>query len=77
MEFERASLYEDMRAGTARIRKLKQEQKNNGSGFVGKTAYSLDKPPQIFIRRAVPSDDEEDERTKGKNSANDRKKKYK
>lgn len=76
MEFERASLYEDMRAGTTRIRKLKQEQKNNGIGFVGKTAYSLERPPQIFIRRAVPSDDEE-ERTRGRNSGNDRKKKYK
>lgn len=66
-----------MRAGTVRIRKLKQEQKSNISGFVGKTAYNLDKPPQIFIRRAVPSDDEEEERAKGKNCANDRKKKYK
>lgn len=36
---------------------MKQDNKNN-SGFVGKTKYSYDKPPQIFIRRAVDSSDE-------------------
>jgi hypothetical protein len=74
VEFEKASLFEDMRAGTARIRKLKQEQKNNGT-YVGRAKYSLDKPPQIFIRRAIPSDDEEEEERKGKHP--ERKKKYK
>ena len=76
MEFQRASLYEDIKAGTARIRKLKQEQqKNNNGTYAGKNTYSLDRPPQIFIRRAVPSDDEEDDRPRGKNSGG--KKKYK
>lgn len=74
VEFERVSLYEDIRAGTARIRKIKQEQKNNGS-YGGKTKYSIDKPPPIFIRRAIASDDEEEEeRQKGKHG--ERKKKY-
>ena len=76
VDFQRASLYEDIRAGTARIRKLKQEQQKNYNGnYTGKTTYSLDKTPQIFIRRAVPSDDEEEDRPRGKNSGG--KKKYK
>jgi hypothetical protein len=77
VEFERASLYDDIRAGTARIRKLKQEQQRNNGSYVGKATYSLDKPPQIFIRKSVPSDDEEEDRHRGKHSGGDRKKKYK
>jgi hypothetical protein len=52
------SLYEDIRQGTARIQKMKAEHKNQGN-FVGKNKYSLEKVPQIFIRKAVDSDEED------------------
>jgi len=51
VEFSRVNLIDDIRVGTARARKMKVE---NGR-IHGKTSYPLDKPPQIFIRRAVDS----------------------
>ena len=51
VEFSRVGLIEDIRAGTARARKMKVENVRTH----GKTSYPLDKPPQIFIRRAVDS----------------------
>jgi hypothetical protein len=49
-----------MKIGTSRIKKLKMEQKGNGFYKNGNgNKYSLDKPPQIFIRRAIESEDEE------------------
>jgi hypothetical protein len=46
-----------MKAGTMQIKKMKAEHKN-GSNGLGKIKYSLDKPPQIFIRRAVDSSED-------------------
>jgi hypothetical protein len=40
---------------------LKEQNKRNFKG----EKYSLDKPPGIFIRRAVESSDEEEEVKKG------------
>jgi hypothetical protein len=51
VEFSRVNLIDDIRAGTARARKIKVEN----SRTHGKTSFPLDKPPQIFIRRAVDS----------------------
>ena len=42
---------------------MKAEQKgqnNYGGKGIGKTKYSLERPPQVFIRRAVDSSDEEE-----------------
>lgn len=51
---------EDIKEGINRIKKIKLEQKSNGNyKNGGGYKYSLDKPPQIFIRRAVDSSDEE------------------
>ena len=66
------SLYEDIRQGTARIQKMKAEHKNQGN-FVGKNKYSLEKVPQIFIRKAVDSDEEDG---KGQQQGQKGKKKY-
>lgn len=53
---------EDMKEGISRIKKIKLEQKTNGNYKNGGSyKYSLDKPPQIFIRRAIDSSDEEEE----------------
>jgi hypothetical protein len=60
-----------MRIGTAHIKKIKIEQK--GSAY-GKLKFSADKTPQIFIRRAVDSDEEED---KPRVKQGERRKKYK
>jgi hypothetical protein len=49
-----------LKTGVARIRKLKEQNKRNFKG----EKYSLDKPPGIFIRKAVESSDEEDEAVK-------------
>lgn len=52
-----------MKEGVNRIKKIKLEQKstnnykNGGSGY----KYSMDKPPQVFIRRAIESSDEDEE----------------
>lgn len=47
-----------MKLGVARIKKIKAEQKNNYSQYPQQYKhagykYSMDKPPQIFIRRAA------------------------
>jgi hypothetical protein len=42
-------LKSDLKTGISRIRKLKEQNKRNFKG----EKYSLDKPPGIFIRRAV------------------------
>ena len=76
IDFERADLYEDIRTGTTRIKKLKLEYTKNNQG-VGKAKYSIDKTPQIFIRRAVESSDEEEEEKNNKYKNSDRKRKYK
>ena len=57
------SLFDDIKAGVARVKKMKAEQKgqnNYGNKGIGKTKYSLERPPQVFIRRAVDSSDEEE-----------------
>jgi hypothetical protein len=48
---EKVDLYEDIRQGTAVARKNKQQ---NLRSHPNRT-YSLDNPPQIFIRRAIDS----------------------
>jgi len=53
-----------MRLGVARVKKIKAEQKlsnNYGSkNGTGRVKYSLERPPQVFIRRAVDSSEEEE-----------------
>jgi hypothetical protein len=51
-----------MKEGVNRIKKIKLEQKNNNNYKNGHSGfkYSFDKPPQVFIRRAVDSSDEEE-----------------
>ena len=69
-----------MKLGVNRIKKLKMEQKNGNSYKNSKIKYSLERPPQIFIRRAVESSDEEDESNpthKEKNMNGGNKRKYK
>lgn len=66
-----------MKLGTMQIKKMKAEHKN-GSNGLGKVKYSLDKPPQIFIRRAVDSSEDEGDnhhQTKA-TKPNDHKKRY-
>ena len=50
-----------MKLGVARVKKIKAEQKNSPSysskNGQGKVKYSLERPPQVFIRRAVESSD--------------------
>jgi len=46
-----------MKVGTSKIKKMKQEHKD--SNGVGKSKYTLEKPPQIFIRKAVDSSGDE------------------
>lgn len=52
-----------MKEGVNRVKKLKMEQKNSNGYKNSKAKYSLERPPQIFIRRAVESSDEEGENT--------------
>ena len=62
VEYSRANLFEDIKHGIARVKKMKSQQKQNGSfnrNGGGSYKYNLDKPPNIFIRRAVDSSDEE------------------
>nr|BAK03138.1 predicted protein [Hordeum vulgare subsp. vulgare] len=62
--YTEAPLYDDIRAGIAQAR----QNKNHHWKGHQKKQYSLERPPQIFIRRAVDSEDEEpqQERPKGK-----------
>ena len=62
-DFEKVTLYEDIKQGVARIKKIKAEQKSNvafNKNGTGKVKYSLERPPQVFIRRAVDSSEEEE-----------------
>lgn len=68
--YQEVSLYDDIRAGTAAARQNKNHQWKGHQ----KKQYSLERPPQIFIRRAVDSEDEEPERER---RAKDNKRKYK
>lgn len=69
---------EDIKEGINRIKKIKLEQKTNGNyKNGGGYKYSLDKPPQIFIRRAVDSSDEEQEERQKPKQNSQKKKKYK
>ena len=63
------------------MKKMKAEQKSNSynKNGTGKMKYSLERPPQVFIRRAVDSSDEEESpsprhREKERYNANGRKK---
>lgn len=58
-----------MKAGVARIKKIKHDYNRNQFTSGRGNRYSFDKPPQIFIRKAVDTDEEEeaDEREKEKN----------
>ncbi len=53
-------MFEDIKQGVQRIKKIKSDQKgnNNYKNGGGNFKYSLDKPPQIFIRKAVESEGE-------------------
>lgn len=71
---EKVDLYEDIRQGTAVARKNKQQNLRNHPN----RTYSLDNPPQIFIRRAMDSEDDEPDKQKQKYGKNtDKKRKYK
>ena len=50
--YQQVSLYEDIKAGTAAAR---QNKSHHWKGQQ-KKQYSLERPPQIFIRRAVDSE---------------------
>ncbi len=68
--YQEVSLYDDIRTGTAAAR----QNKNHHWKGHQKKQYSLERPPQIFIRRAVDSEDEESERDR---RVKDSKRKYK
>lgn len=55
LPYEPTTLYEDIRAGTAASKQQKHHKHI-------KKHYSLERPPQIFIRRAVDSEEEEPEK---------------
>ena len=50
--YQQVSLYQDIKAGTAAAR---QNKSHHWKGQQ-KKEYSLERPPQIFIRRAVDSE---------------------
>lgn len=52
--YQQVSLYDDIKAGTAAAR---QNKSHHWKGHQ-KKQYSLERPPQIFIRRAVDSEEE-------------------
>ena len=60
IDFERADLMEDIKFGVNRIRKLKIEHAKIKT-TVGKSKYSINSPPEIFIRKAIDSSESEDE----------------
>ena len=67
IEFERANLLEDIRIGVEQIRKLKVEHAKIKTE-VGKTRYSnytLGCPPDVFVRRALESSDDEETSANG------------
>lgn len=82
------TLLDDMKLGVARVKKIIAEQKNNYNQYqypqynqhknVGRTyQYSMDRPPQLFIRRAVESSDEDEEKERPRHKHGDKKKRYK
>lgn len=78
--FEKVNLYDDMKEGVNRIKKMKMEQKTTNTYKNSKVKYSLERPPQIFIRRAVDSSDEEGEHSpvhKERHAIGGNKRKYK
>lgn len=58
VEYQLVNLYDDIRAGTTAAR----QNKNHHWKGHQKKHYSLERPPQIFIRRAVDSEDDEPEK---------------
>lgn len=48
-----------MKAGTNQVKRIKQEQRIQ-SNATRPARYSFDKPPPVFIRRAVDSSDSEE-----------------
>ncbi len=57
-----------MRSGVERIRKLKVEHAKRKTEL-GRTKYSLNQAPEVFVRKALESSDDEDqdcERERGK-----------
>jgi hypothetical protein len=52
------TLYDDIRSGTGAARQNKHQHWKNNQ----KKHYSLERPPQVFIRRAIDSEEEEPER---------------
>ena len=59
------------------MKKLKHDSNKNNNNFLGKNKYSFDKPPQIFIRRAVESEEETEGEDKPRAKYNDKRRKYK
>jgi hypothetical protein len=49
VQFEKVSLYEDIKKGT----NAAKQNKHQHWKAQGKKQYSLERPPNIFIRRAV------------------------
>lgn len=58
--FERVSLINDIRIGVDRIRRLKF-QHAKARTELGKFKYSLNNPPEVFVRKALESSDSEAE----------------
>ncbi len=53
-KIEKVDLYEDIKSGVNRIQKLKNEHSKNNNNY---KKYSIDKPPPIFIRKAIETDE--------------------
>jgi hypothetical protein len=68
----------DIRIGVDRIRKLKFEHAKSRTE-VGRARYSMANPPDVFVRKALESSDEEcdDEPEKGKGKVNGKNRRYK
>ena len=56
--YERVSLMADIRAGVDRIRRLKVTHAKTKTE-TGKTKYSMEAPPPVFVRKALESDEED------------------
>lgn len=54
VQFERVNLYDDIKIGT----NAAKQNKHQHWKAQNKKQYSLERPPNIFIRRAIESDDE-------------------
>jgi hypothetical protein len=73
VQFERVSLYDDIKIGTNAAKQNKHQHWKAQS----KKQYSLERPPNIFIRRAMESEDEEPENERAKGKEADKRRKYK